>query len=140
MKKHRSVCIFCPFCGYQNRKKDRLLRHIETNHRENQSQDAPLDLTSPRKEIDHGPVNANSKTEDVAEETTQSVALDLSSPTKDDLEKPLDLSPPTKITNKDVSKDLTRTTLNEATSLAKSEPENILKKLLALSNNCIFKP
>ena len=41
MKKHRSVCIYCPFCGYQNRKKDRLLRHIETKHREQQPQDSP---------------------------------------------------------------------------------------------------
>ena len=51
MKKHRSTCIFCPFCEYQNRKKDRLLRHIETNHRENITQTQPMDLTSPRKDI-----------------------------------------------------------------------------------------
>jgi hypothetical protein len=50
MKKHRSVCIFCPFCDYQNRKKGRLIRHIETNHRENFMQLEPMDLTSPRKE------------------------------------------------------------------------------------------
>jgi len=28
MKKHRGVCIFCPFCKYKNQKKTRLLRHI----------------------------------------------------------------------------------------------------------------
>ena len=126
MKKHRSVCIFCPFCGYQNRKKDRLLRHIEANHRENLLQDAPLDLTSPRKESDHSRVDTNRKNEEVVEDTTQSEALDLTSPIKDDQEKPLDLSPPNKIINTDVSEDLTGTTSNEADSLDPSEPGKII--------------
>ena len=121
MKKHRSVCIFCPFCGYQNRKKDRLLRHIETNHRDNQLQDGPLDLTSPRKENCQQRVQRNSRKENVDDDTTQRVALDLTSPTKDDQDKPLDLSPPNKITNIDVSENLSEKTLNEADSLTQNE-------------------
>ena len=54
MKKHRSLCIFCPFCDYQNNKKDRLLRHIKTYHREKRLQTEPMDLTSPKKPISHG--------------------------------------------------------------------------------------
>ena len=48
MKKHRSVCITCPICGYQNKKKERLLNHIE-KHPKIQSE--ALDLTPPRKEL-----------------------------------------------------------------------------------------
>ena len=105
MKKHRSVCIFCPFCDYQNRKKDRLLRHIETNHRENSLQTEPMDLTSPRKMVN--PIKK--KTDENENLDMQAEALDLTSPSKDEVREdqadssnkdndtePLDLSPPTK--------------------------------------------
>ena len=49
MKKHRSACIFCPFCTYQNKKKERLLKHIEKMHKEPIIQSEPLNLISPRK-------------------------------------------------------------------------------------------
>ena len=61
MKKHRSVCIFCPFCAYMNRKKDRLLRHIENNHRENSLQAQALDLTSPGKKEGYKSVKKTQK-------------------------------------------------------------------------------
>ena len=126
MKKHRSVCIFCPFCGYQNRKKDRLLRHIEANHKENLLQDAPLDLTSPRKESDHSRVQTKRKNKEIVEDATQAEALDLTSPTKDDQERPLDLSPPNKIINTAASENLPGATSEEADSLDQSESENII--------------
>ena len=54
MKKHRGTCISCPFCEYENRKKTRLLKHIENCIKRQEIktiQQEPLDLTSPRKEI-----------------------------------------------------------------------------------------
>ena len=53
MKKHRGLCIFCPFCGYKNEKKNRLLKHVHQCHKRREvtnTQNEPLDLTSPRKE------------------------------------------------------------------------------------------
>ena len=99
MKKHRSLCIFCPFCGYENRKKDRLLKHIETHHRETYFQTEPMDLTSPRKEARCQNMGGDQKKIEINEKNdTQAEALDLSSPNKDDNKKdePLDLSPHSK--------------------------------------------
>ena len=95
---------FAPFVGTKTEKKDRLLRHIETKHREQQLQDSPLDLTSPMKEtVKLG--NASNKKAD----GTQSEALDLTSPTKEETNtletkqgEPLDLSAPDKIGDTDV--------------------------------------
>ena len=107
MKKHRSGCIFCPFCEYQNRKKDRLLRHIETNHRENSWQAEPLDLTSPRKLVTPTPI-PKKRTDENENIDMHAEPLDLTSPSKEEVRKdqadssnkhndtePLDLSPPT---------------------------------------------
>ena len=52
MKKHRGVCIYCPFCGKKNSKKDRLLKHIaicKLLNGKQSEQIQPLDLTSPLK-------------------------------------------------------------------------------------------
>ena len=99
MKKHRSVCIFCPFCTYQNRKKDRLLKHIEKNHRENSLQSQPLDLTSPRREkIFKNNNDHQQKTNSDVGETTQPQILNCTSTSKEDVginsseEEPFDLS------------------------------------------------
>ena len=75
MKKHRSVCISCPFCGYQNKKKDRLLKHIERTHRENGLQTKALDLTSPRKKEISTPIENHSEIVETNNENTQSEPL-----------------------------------------------------------------
>ena len=52
MKKHRGLCIFCPFCGKEERKRLRLLKHIkdcEKVRRNRLDQMVPLDLSSPVK-------------------------------------------------------------------------------------------
>ena len=64
MRKHRSTCNRCTLCGYQNRKKDRLIKHIQKCQEE---QTEPLDLRSPRK--------------DPLSETNE--PIDLSTPKKD---------------------------------------------------------
>ena len=48
LKKHRGECIFCPYCAYKNLKKNRLLEHIETKHKNRKLtiQTQPIDLTS----------------------------------------------------------------------------------------------
>ena len=104
MKKHRSICIFCPFCGYQNRKKDRLIRHIETIHRENLVQLEPMNLTSPRKENrDQAKCGIQQKKTENVKIAKEVEALDLTSTRKSedntctDMQlEPLDLSPPGK--------------------------------------------
>ena len=102
------------------------MRHIEANHKENLLQDAPLDLTSPRKESDHSRVQTKRKNKEIVEDATQAEALDLTSPTKDDQERPLDLSPPNKIINTAASENLPGATSEEADSLDQSESENII--------------
>ena len=79
MKKHRSVCIFCPFCEYQNRKKDRLVRHIESNHREISMQNEPMDLTSPRK-VTRDQESEQKTNEEIVNDAKVEEALDSSSP------------------------------------------------------------
>ena len=109
MKKHRSICIFCPFCGYENKKKDRLLKHIASNHHENSLQSMPMDLTSPRKESRlKVQSDAQNPCELNPDDGSEVIALDLTSPNKSEkgdlLENQerktqtvaLDLSPPDK--------------------------------------------
>ena len=100
MKKHRSICIFCPFCGYQNKKKERLLNHIAKNHKENPPQEEALDMTTPKKLVR---MNVPQKV-DVTNnnETTQAKPLDLTPRSRHEgnenrslhihVEEPLDLS------------------------------------------------
>ena len=54
LRKHRGECIKCRFCDYTNRKKDRLLKHIDTHLKE---QTNALDLSTPRKQLHLEPVN-----------------------------------------------------------------------------------
>lgn len=58
MKKHRGECNSCPFCDYKEKKKKRLIKHIEDKHKEaiakvhsGDSQE-PLDLSTPKKHMD----------------------------------------------------------------------------------------
>jgi hypothetical protein len=55
MKKHRGICISCPFCDHQNLKKARLLKHIKVCLKRKKIfdiQSEPLNLVSPRKEVE----------------------------------------------------------------------------------------
>lgn len=56
MKKHRKLCIKCPYCDYENAKKARLLNHMKMCKRKQKlylmrkaDQTEPLDLSSPLK-------------------------------------------------------------------------------------------
>ena len=54
MKNHRGECIYCPSCGKKEKKKHRLLKHIENCRQvltRDPEQQQPLDLTSPMKKI-----------------------------------------------------------------------------------------
>ena len=118
MKKHRGKCIFCPFCGYENKKKTRLLNHIVQCQKKKELisiQTEPLDLT-PKKPLEV----SNNQTE------------------------PLDLTPSTnkdfKETNtKRDTQDLTsirKDIVNEVSSIQTSQIENFMEVNEVIVEKC----
>ena len=58
LKKHRGECNSCPFCDYKEKKKKRLIKHIEDKHKNASTNvhpgksEEPMDLSTPKKDME----------------------------------------------------------------------------------------